>query len=200
MRNVFVFCCDYRCRGHHALPEGSALVVANHESFLDPLLVGLPFERPISYLARHNLFAVPVIGLMLRNTYVIPINRDAASTASIRAATRLMRHGFLVGLFPEGTRSSDGRLGELKPGFIALLRQARVPIIPVGVAGSREVLPRGAKFPRRGRVRIVFGSPLPWSEIEPLTKRGREDDLLGVIRAHMLTVRSEAEQWRMQAD
>ena len=120
LRNVFVFWLDYRARGHQELPPTGALLVANHESFLDPFLIGLPLSRPISYLARHNLFSLPIVGTILRTTYTMPINRDSASSASIREATRRMRHGFLVGIFPEGTRSNNSRLGELKPGFIAL--------------------------------------------------------------------------------
>lgn len=200
LRNVFVFWLDYRARGFEPLPLGGGLVVANHESFLDPFLVGLPLRRPISYLARHNLFPLPVVGTVLRSTYVMPINRDSASSASIREATRRMRHGFLVGIFPEGTRSDDGNLGELKPGFIALLRQARVPLIPVGVAGAGLILPRGGLWLRRGRVRVVFGTPVEWAELEPLTRRGRETELLGVIRERMLQARREAQEWRTQAD
>jgi 1-acyl-sn-glycerol-3-phosphate acyltransferase len=199
LRNVFVFWLDYRARGHEGLPPNGGLVLANHESFLDPFLIGLPFRRPISYLARHNLFSVPFVGFMLRNTYVMPINRDAASTASIREATRRMQHGLLVGIFPEGTRSDDGRLGELKPGFIALLRHGKAPVVPVGVAGAGLVLPRGGKWIRRGRIRVVYGRPIEWNELEPLTARGRETDLLVLIRERMLEVCREAAEWRKRA-
>jgi 1-acyl-sn-glycerol-3-phosphate acyltransferase len=200
LRNAFVFWLDYRARGHERLPDGGALVLANHESFLDPFLIGLPLQRPISYLARHNLFPVPVVGLVLRNTYVMPINRDAAGTGSIREGVRRMRHGFLVGIFPEGTRSQDGQLGELKPGFIALLRQARSPVVPVGVSGARFILPRGGKWIRRGRVRVAYGPPIAWEELEPLAQRGREAELLAFVRARMLSVRQEAIEWRAAAD
>jgi 1-acyl-sn-glycerol-3-phosphate acyltransferase len=196
---VFVFWLDYRARGHDGLPAGGALVLANHESFLDPFLIGLPYQRVISYLARHNLFSVPFVGFMLRNTYVMPINRDSASTASIREATRRMQHGFLVGIFPEGTRSDDGQLGELKPGFIALLRHGKVPVVPVGVSGAGRALPRGGKYLRRGRIRVVYGRPIEWPELEPLTWRGREGELLSFIRQRMLEVCGEAAEWRAQA-
>jgi 1-acyl-sn-glycerol-3-phosphate acyltransferase len=199
LRNVFVFWLDFRARGHDGLPAGGALVLANHESFLDPFLIGLPFKRTISYLARHNLFSVPFVGFMLRNTYVIPINRDSAGTASIREATRRMQHGFLVGIFPEGTRSDDHQLGELKPGFIALLRYGKSPVVPVGVAGAGHSLPRGGKWIRRGRIRVVYGRPIDWSELEPLTSRGREPELLALIRERMLNVCREAAEWRQQA-
>jgi 1-acyl-sn-glycerol-3-phosphate acyltransferase len=198
MQNVFVFWLDYRARGMENLPATGALLLSNHQSFLDPLLIGLPLNRPISFVARHNLFQVPFVGWVLRNTYVMPINREAAGTASIREAVRRLQHGFLVGIFPEGTRSTDGRLGDIKPGFIALIRQGRVPVVPVGIAGAREAMSRGAILPRRGRVRIVFGAPLPEAELARLSARGHEQELLAVTADWLEQCRLAAEAWRLE--
>lgn len=198
MQNVFVFWLDYRARGMEKLPARGALLLSNHQSFLDPLMIGLPLNRPISYVARHNLFQVPFVGWVLRNTYVMPINRDAAGTASIREAVRRMRHGFLVGIFPEGTRSADGRLGDIKPGFIALIRQGRVPVVPVGISGAHEAMPRGAILPRRGRVRVVFGPPLPEEEVARLSARGHEQELLTFMADRLELCRQAAEAWRLE--
>src|SRR5690606_33599394 len=96
LRAVFGLWNGYRARGIERLPAGGALLLINHQSFLDPLLVGLPLSRPVSYLARDTLSRVPVLGPFLRSVYVMPINRDAAGTESIREAIRRMRHGFLV--------------------------------------------------------------------------------------------------------
>jgi 1-acyl-sn-glycerol-3-phosphate acyltransferase len=197
LQNVFVFWLDYRARGMEQLPESGALLLSNHQSFLDPLLIGLPLDRPVSYLARHNLFRVPVIGWVLRNTYVMPINRDAAGTESIREAVRRMQHGFLVGIFPEGTRSRDGQLGEVKPGFIALIRHGRLPVVPVGIAGGGDVMPRGALLPRRGRVRVVFGAPLPAGEVLRLSRRGSESQLVEFARQHLQECHCAAAEWRV---
>lgn len=198
LQNLFVFWIDYRAQGHDRLPSGGALLLANHESFLDPLLVGLPLQRPVSYLARHSLFPVPVLGGLLRRTYVLPINREAAGTGSLREAARRLRHGFYVGVFPEGTRTSGGRLAELKPGFISLLRHSEVPVVPVGIAGGGAVLPRGAAVLRPGRVRVVFGEPLEWSRVAPLTRRGCEQELLELVRVQLLACRCAARRWRNQ--
>lgn len=198
MQNVFVFWLDYRARGLEGLPATGALLLSNHQSFLDPLLIGLPLDRPVSYLARHSLFRVPVIGWVLRNTYVMAINREAAGTASLREAVRRMRHGFLVGIFPEGTRSADGRLGEIKPGFIALIRQSGAPVVPVGIAGAHDVMPRGALLPRRGRVRVVFGAPLPDEDVARLSARGHERELLAFMADRLEQCRLAAEAWRQE--
>ena len=118
-----------------------ALLVVNHQSNFDPLLVGLPLKRPVSYMARSTLFPIPLIGWLLRNTYVVPIDREAARAGAIRELVARLERGFLVGMFPEGTRTADGRLGEFKPGFIALVRRSRLPIVPVGIAGAYEAYP-----------------------------------------------------------
>ena len=195
-QNFFCFWLGYRARGLDKLPAtGGALLLVNHQSFLDPLLVGLPLKRPVSYLARDNLFRVPVIGHILRNTYVMPINRDAPSTASLREAIRRLEAGFFVGIFPEGTRSEDGAVGELKPGFLSLLRRTKVPVIPVGLAGAFESYPRHRWFPFPGRVRVVFGDAL---DRERLAGYGKVDEaeLLAYVRGCIVECVADAQAWR----
>lgn len=200
MQNVFCFWLRYRARGMEHLPQdGGALLLINHQSFLDPLLVGLPLTRPVSYLARDSLFRVPFIGWVLRNTYVMPVNREAASTASLREAIRRLQHGFYVGIFPEGTRSASGAVGALKPGFLALVRRTGAPVIPVGIAGAFEAYPRGALFPHAGKVRVVFGRPLPREVLDGFGK-DREAELLAYVHDHIAACARAAAAWRAEAD
>ncbi len=173
----------YRAIGIENLPPGGALLIVNHQSFLDPLMVGLPLSRPVSFLARENLFRVPVVGWILKQLYGIPISRERGGTESLRESIRRMEHGFLVGIFPEGTRSPDGKLREMKPGFVALVRRANVPVIPVAVAGAYESFPRDAKFPRPGRIRVVFGQPMDPVRLAELSHPGREDELVEWTRS-----------------
>lgn len=195
-QSIYCFWLRYRARGMEHLPaEGGALLVINHQSYLDPHMVGLPLRRPVSFLARDNLFRVPVVGWVLRNTYVIPINREAASTSSLREAIRRLEHGFYVGIFPEGTRSETGRVGALKPGFLLLLRRTEVPVIPVGIAGTFEAYPKGAWFPRPGKVRVVYGEPLSREHLLSFGK-DREAELLALVRDRMVECQQEAESWR----
>lgn len=197
LRHVFLIWLGYRASGIHNIPRrGGGLVLVNHQSFLDPLLTGLPLRRPVSFLARDTLFPVPVVGWVLRNTYVMPINRDAASTASIRQALQRMEDGYLVGIFPEGTRSEDGSVGEFKPGFVSLIRRAEVPVYPVGIAGAHEAMPRHRPglFPRR--VRVVFGPPIPREVLEPLCQKGREAELVAFTREAVKVCQAAAEQAR----
>lgn len=195
-QTIFALWLEYRARGIENLPTGPALLIANHQSFLDPLLIGLPLQRPVSFLARDTLFKVPVIGWILRSTYVMPIRREVAGTESLRVSLKRLEDGYLVGIFPEGTRSRDGRLGVMKPGFIALARRAQVPLIPVAVSGTFEAMPRGAFFLRPRRVRVVFGAPIGVEELAAFQGRGSEAGLIQLVTERLTRVLDEADEWR----
>jgi 1-acyl-sn-glycerol-3-phosphate acyltransferase len=200
MQNVFVFWLRYRVEGLEKLPEkGGALLLANHQSYIDPLLVAAGMRRPVSYLARHNLFQVPVIGWILRNTYVMPIRRESAGADSIRESVRRLEHGYYVGMFPEGTRTRDGRLGEMKPGFVALVRRTRVPVVPVGIAGAFEAFPKGSFWMRPRTVRVVFGVPFSVEEVSALTAKGQEQVFVEELTRRIQSCVDRAEDWRRES-
>lgn len=195
---IFSVWLGYRAAGYKKLEsEGGALVLANHQSFLDPLVVGLPFRRPISFLARDSLFRVPLIGWILKNTHVMPINQQAASTASFRDMVKRVQDGWLVGVFPEGTRSATGEIGVLKPGFAAVVRRAKLPVYPVGIAGAYHALPLGGWFLKPSRVRVVFGAPLTVEELEKYTSREHDQELMDLVRARIVACYEAAEAWRV---
>ncbi len=195
MQFVLVVVFRYRVQGLERYPQNSgALLLINHQSYLDPLLVGLPLQRPVSYLARDSLFRVPIIGWILRNTYVIPINRDQAGTESLRKAIQRTEEGFLVGIFPEGTRTRNGAIGNLKPGFVAMARRVRVPIIPVGVAGAFRAMPRGSLLVRPARVGVYVGNPLDADRVAELTDKGREQEFVAYVRDQLRECYQQAEE------
>ncbi len=141
------------------------LLLVNHQSFLDPLLAALWLTRPVSYLARDSLFKLPVLGWLLRSTYVIPISREAARGGSIRLALERLTEGFLIGIFPEGTRSSGTEVRVFRPGFLAMVRRTNQPVYPVGIVGADRVMPRGAWFIRPGKIQVVYGTPFTPEEM-----------------------------------
>ncbi len=189
----------YRARGVERIPKtGGGLFLINHQSFLDPLLVGMPLSRPVSYLARDSLFKVPFIGWVLRKTYVMPINRDSSGTGPIKEGVRRIKHGFLVGIFPEGTRSRDGAVGQLKPGFVTFIRRTKSPVFPVGIAGADKAFPRSSWFIKPRRIRIVFGAPFSPEELDQLSQRGREHELVALAHERISQCQREAEEWRQQ--
>lgn len=196
MKISFAILFRYRARHSERIPETTGgLILSNHQSFLDPLMIGLPLRRPVSYIARENLFQIPIIGGILRRTYVMPINRESAGSGSVREAVRRIKAGFLVGVFPEGTRSTDGELGEIKPGFVALARRAQQPIYPVGIAGAYRAMPKGGLklYPRK--IRVVYGEPIPAEEVKRLAKKGNEEEFLRVIHERLQACLDEANRW-----
>jgi len=154
----------------------------------------LPLDRPVSFLARDSLFRVPVLGSFLRATFVLPVNRDAAGSESIRELVARMRTGFVVGIFPEGTRTRDGSVGEFKPGFVALLKRCDQPVYPVGIGGAFKAYPRGAWFVRPRQVCVVYGEPIDPDEWKSAAAEGREA-LLAFVRERVVACVVEAEAW-----
>lgn len=171
-------------REHIDSTQGGLFLV-NHQSFLDPLFVGVFLGRPVSYLARDNLFRIPVIGWILRKTHVIPISREAARGGSIRVALERLESGFLVGIFPEGTRTSDGKVGDFRPGFLALARRTQQPIYPVGIVGADRVMPRNSNWIRPGRVDVIFGAPFSPAELQQLHESNDDGALCRLARSRV---------------
>ena len=183
---IFVVWFRFRATGQENLPPNSgALLLSNHQSFLDPAIVGVSLKRPVSYLARDSLFGVPVIGWILRNMHVMPINRKTAGTESIRLSLNRMKDDFLVGIFPEGTRTRNGDVGKLKPGFIAIARRSKLPIIPVGICGAYRAMPRGSFLIYPVKVSVHFGPALDPAIVQELSQRGREDEFVEYVSRHI---------------
>jgi 1-acyl-sn-glycerol-3-phosphate acyltransferase len=155
----------------HVPAAGGAVLAGNHLSFADQLFVPAVLPRKVFYLAKLEYFAKGGFGAWLaREMGQIPLDRSGgrASLVGLDAALPLLRAGELVGIFPEGTRSPDGRLYRGRTGVAKLALDAGVPLIPVGIVGTERVQPRGARVPRLGfPVEIRIGKPLdlaPWRE------------------------------------
>lgn len=149
-------------------PAGGALLVSNHVSFLDVFALGLPLNRHLDFVARSTLF-VPVLGFLIRTLGGFPIQRDGMGASGLKETLRRLRRGGIVLLFPEGTRSRDGRVSELKSGIAVIAQKARVPVVPAAVAGTFEAWPRTRRLPGRHAIRVCYGPPVLPSEVADLT-------------------------------
>lgn len=158
-----------RCKGRERIPaDGPLLVCANHQSFLDPIIVGLAFDRRLNYLARLTLFRFAPFRLLIQFLDAIPLDRDGLGLAGLRESIRRIKRGEAVLLFPEGTRTPDGSLLPLQPGFCALARRGNVALLPIGFDGAFEAWPRTAKLPRASTIHLCIGEPLSPAEIRDL--------------------------------
>jgi len=146
--------------------RGGFLVAANHASLLDPLLVGGALHRKVYFMARDDLFRIPVLGAWLRSVGVFPVRRGQPDRKALRLSMRLLEQGEGVVVFPEGTRSRDGRLQEPEPGAAMIALRTGATILPAAVIGSHHILPKGAKWPRFGRVTVRFGPPFAVPRID----------------------------------
>ena len=146
---------------HFNVPDvgrlGGVLIASNHQSFLDPPLIGMALPEPVHYLARADLFEAPLLGRLLRAVNVHPIRRGQADVDALRTTIRILRAGRPLVLFPEGTRTPDGRLGRFRPGVGSLALRCGVPLLPVCIEGAFECWPRWRRLPSPGRVAVLYG-------------------------------------------
>jgi 1-acyl-sn-glycerol-3-phosphate acyltransferase len=148
-------------RGVEHLPAvGAVLVVANHSSLLDPALVGGVAPRQLCFLAKAELFEVPLFGRLIRGLNAHPVRREGSDPGALKSALRLLQEGRALLLFPEGTRGEEGTVRAGKPGAGMLAVMSGAPVVPAYISGSGRAMPRGRVVPRPRKVRVTFGPAL----------------------------------------
>ncbi|MBI4227643.1 MAG: 1-acyl-sn-glycerol-3-phosphate acyltransferase, partial [Candidatus Omnitrophica bacterium] len=160
-RLIFRLYFRWEVRGtEHLTCAGGGLLVCNHTSFLDPPLAGTPWPRPIHYLAREDLFRVPVLGWWMRACRTIPVKRGPGSLYSLRRVIHVIQRGGVVLMFPEGTRSATGELQDARGGVGFIVKMTGAPVFPCYIAGAFEAWPRHAWVPRPRKIRVTYGPPV----------------------------------------
>jgi 1-acyl-sn-glycerol-3-phosphate acyltransferase len=150
--------------GDDRLPRtGAAVLVSNHVSWLDPILLPLALPRKPAFLAMEELWRMPVVGLVMRawGRLAIPLNREVADAAAFKGALRALKDGAFLIVFPEGGISPDGRLRPFHRGAALLAARAGVPLVPIAIAGTADALPLGRIIPRPRPITIRIGTPIP---------------------------------------
>lgn len=145
--------------------EGPFLLIANHQSYLDPILIQAVVRRPIHTMAKSTEFSNPITSPILKRLRSFPVRRFEIDPQSVRLALRHLEAGQGVGIYIEGERSWDGRLQPPRLGTIRLILKAGVPVVPCGISGAYEVWPRWSSL-RRGSVRIRVGRPLRFPKLD----------------------------------
>jgi 1-acyl-sn-glycerol-3-phosphate acyltransferase len=150
-----------RVRGREHIPqEGGVLVLSSHQSHLDPILVGLCFDRRLNYVARDTLFGFAPFRWLIYSLDAIPLDREGIGLGGLKESLKRLKAGEMLLIFPEGTRTRDGEVGEIKPGFLALARRSKAALLPVAMEGAYASWPRRNLLPQPAVVHVQFDKPL----------------------------------------
>ena len=158
---------DLKVYGAHRLPqEGGVLVVSNHQSYLDPVLLAVRTKRPLSYMAKSELFTHKPFTWMIRALGAFPVRQGAGDVRAMKEAIERVQEGHALLIFPEGSRTEDGQLLPVEPGVALVIRKAKVPVIPCVIDGAYRAWQKDAKSPRAAPIRILYGHPMDLSGLD----------------------------------
>ena len=192
-RVLFVLVFGLRVHHRRRFPRtGGVLVVANHQSYLDPILAAVGMPRAFHPMARESLFRFAPFRWLIGSLYAFPVRRGTADLAAVKEALRRLKAGGVVLVFPEGTRTRDGSIGPMHGGPAAIAARAGVPIVPMVIDGAFEAWPRTRRLPRPQRIRVACGWPV-------LAGDGGADDpeaVMASVRRQMLDLQAELRRRR----
>jgi len=164
----------------HLPRRGPAIVVSNHTSYTDAIILGSAAPRPIHFIVLQRMYDLLLIRWFYWGMGTIPVRAEGQDSKGIKRAVRLLASGRILGVFPEGSRSPDGRISEPRLGAAMIAALSGAPVVPVHIDGARESLPVGGRFPKPARIHVRFGPPLrfagggPGSNRESLNAFARE--------------------------
>ena len=158
------------CNPERVPLQGPVILASNHASFLDPPLIGCAVRRHINFLAREDLFNVPVVGWVLRQWKVVPVDREGGGAKGLKAILDRLLAGDAIILFPEGTRTRDGKLQPARAGIGLAVIKSTAPVVPARIFGSYEAQGRHVRFPRPCHLIVKFGTPLRFEQLRAEAK------------------------------
>ncbi len=182
----------------HIPPQGGVLIVSNHPTYLDPVLLAIVSPRPLSFVAKRPLFSVTFVRTFLWLTDCIPVEQDAPDRRALRLSIQKLKSGDALVIFPEGTRSDHGRLRPFQLGPALIAAEAQVPIVPCGIAGTYQAWSLEAPLPKPAPVSIVFGSPFRLTLPPDLPRREGLQVLAEQMRREIVHLMGIAERWLHQ--
>jgi len=181
-----------RTEGMRHVPRtGPALLIANHQSFFDPDLVGLAARRHLRFLARKSLFRHKLFAWLIRSLQAVPIDHEGIGIDGIRDILDQLQAGRAVLVFPEGERTYDGKMSPLRAGVSLLIKRSQAPVVPVGIAGAYETWPRQRGFPipaplflpeQLGTIAVSIGRPLDGRQLAELPREKLLADLFDELK------------------
>ena len=190
-RMMFLVFWRVRVHGLAKFPEsGPLLLLTNHQSNLDPMALGVVSPLPINYLAKRSLFKIWPVGWFLLWNDCIPIDRESNAIGGMKETLKRLKRREAVLVFPEGSRSRDGDLQPIKPGFCMLARKTKSTLLPMAIDGGWQAFPPGAFVLRPGNLQVVVGDPIEFSQYQSLTN----DELCALVGKRTAALYAEAKR------
>lgn len=182
-----------RVHGIENVPQQNGMIIcANHQSNLDPIVVGSVMPRRTNYLAKETVFNFKPLGWLLEQFDTIAIDRDGMGVSGMKETLRRLKRNESILIFPEGTRSKDGEMNAFKPGFVALAKRVKSPLLPIGLDGTFASWPPGKLFPIPGRIHAVIGKPVQPEEFSGLS----DDDIVELLAGRIKSCSEKARHLR----
>jgi 1-acyl-sn-glycerol-3-phosphate acyltransferase len=146
--------------------SGGVILAANHQSYLDPVLVAVHLRRPVSFMAKSELFTNRYFGWLIRTLHAYPVRQGEGDVGAVKETIRRLQEGYAVNIYPEGSRTETGEIGPMEKGIALMIRRAAVPVVPVAIEGSFDAWPKGRKIFRRRPIRVIYGKPMDLSRMK----------------------------------
>ncbi|MEN6372834.1 MAG: lysophospholipid acyltransferase family protein [Armatimonadota bacterium] len=182
----------WRVSGQENVPmEGAVILAPNHVSYADPPAAGCGIFRQVHYMAKIELFKIPILGALIRGVGTFPVKQNTADRAAIRQALELLGKGKVVCIFPEGARSLDGKLMKAQAGLGMIALKSKAPVVPVALIGTDKLLPRHSPFIHFARVKIRYGKPMTFDE---LYDRGMDREAIEQVGDRVMAAIAEMQE------
>ena len=173
----------YEVRGVENIPRrGGVIIAANHLSYLDPPLLGAALPRKVFFVAKADLFRIPILGRFI-GVFSLPVDRENPRPSTLKNSVKVLREGYLLVIFPEGGRSPTGQMMKAQRGVGLISAMASAPVVPTLVEGTERALPVGASFIRPVKVRVTFGRPIYPEPDRP--RQAVEEEITSTIMDHI---------------
>lgn len=181
----------HRVYGLEHYIEGGAIIAPNHASFLDPPIIALSWPEEVAFLARKTLFDKFLLGSLISFLNAYPVTGTQQDLGSIRLICQLLKENQKVVIFPEGVRSADGKMNEVKSGIGMLALRCQCSIIPAYIAGSYAIWNRHSLFPKIwGKTACVFGSPISAAQFVNLDKKAAQEGIAICVKEAIISLKA----------
>ncbi|MCD2501730.1 MULTISPECIES: lysophospholipid acyltransferase family protein [Clostridium] len=177
---------DLEVKGLENIPDEACVFIGNHTSILDIPIMFYTIDRLVGFVAKKEMLKAPVIGTWLEKAHCIPLDRENPREAikTINYGVELLKKGYSLAIFPEGTRSKDGNIGEFKKGSLKLATKAKAPIVPIAIDRAYTSFEKDKKF-KPSKIKVTFGNAISTAELTKEEEKTLNEDVRNIIKSYL---------------